>query len=333
MQIFFSWSKSSSRQVASVLEKYIHIFFRSRSLETFVSQSKIEPGDKWNEIIAEAIRESELCIIVFTTENEFSRWLHFESGAIAFNTKSANIIPFLFQGAALDSDSPLRAYQYVSADKDGIERLFRVIKKTFHLRRVTEEDFSKRFDAVFPDIERELASIAAQPTRSEIMIPFSKIFPADVNSATPSKVFFGAPMASLPEIYDYELQQKQVESIIDAIEICCHDRQVYWAGRDIKSKDKFDGGRIALGKDLGNLKSSSFCVFVLLEPLVTSVLVEIGYAIALNKKTVIFCRKRADLPFLLRYADYEIDILKIYECSSHEEIIKNIEHDGAAILR
>lgn len=163
-------------------------------------------------------------------------------------------------------------------------------------------------------------------------IPFGEIFPAETTQVEIGKVFVGAPMASLPGI-DYPAFQSRVSQVAEAIEICCSDVvSTYWAGQEITGPDKFDGEQIALIRDLQQLKSSSACIFIFFESVVSSVLVEVGYAIALNKRTVIFCKNRSVLPFLLKRADDQIANVSIYEVKGFDDIEKMLDKDGEAII-
>ena len=108
MKLFISWSKNTSKEIALTLKEFLSDFFRSKNLEIYLSTS-IQPGENWFDSIRDGIKDSEICIIVMTDENELSRWTHFEAGAIAFNTKSSNVIPLLVTSRDLDTQAlPIR---------------------------------------------------------------------------------------------------------------------------------------------------------------------------------------------------------------------------------
>lgn len=107
MKIFISWSKPTSQAIAEALRDFLNNFFKSKTLSVYMSSSSIKPGEDWFDSIRSGIKGSEICLIIMTDENEYSRWIHFEGGAIAYNTKSLNIIPILFTTRDLEERSPL----------------------------------------------------------------------------------------------------------------------------------------------------------------------------------------------------------------------------------
>lgn len=300
-----------------------------------MSAAKIEPGENWFDSIRDAIAGSSLCIIVLTDENELSRWIYFEAGAIAFNTKSSHIIPLLITSREVDRESPLNHYHYIKNSPQELKDLFRIVKKIGRLTGVREDDFEARFNALYPMFNGKVQSVLEKSITGAVSnIPFGRVFPNDTMQVEVGKVFFGAPMASHRSAADYALARTELKGVIEAVEICCPSvRRAYWAGSEIVSSDRFDGEQVALLRDLGQLKSSDSCIFVLFEKLPTSVLIEIGYAIALGKTIVIFCKARSDLPFLLRRADKQITNMSIYECDSYADIVQVVDRDGEAILR
>jgi hypothetical protein len=334
VKIFVSWSKDISHSVAVYLQVFLKDFFKSKSLDIYVSSERIVAGETWFDNIKEAIKESSLCIIVMTDENEYSRWVYFEAGAIAFNTKSTNIIPILLTADSLDGGSPLNSYQCVKATKEGFRKLLLTIKKVGRLTGVTSEEFESRLEAYFPKFESEIQGILVKSKSNQRIntLSFGDIFPKKVHSVKEGSVFVGAPMASIGNDIDYAVHRDGMINIIDAIEICCDRVECYWAGKNIAREKDFHGEQTALSIDLSELKSSSACVFVYMEKIVSSVIVEIGYAIALNKKIIIFCRNKDDLPYLLRYSNAQISNLSIFECKNYKDIADLIEKDGNAIL-
>jgi hypothetical protein len=64
--------------------------------------------------------------------------------------------------------------------------------------------------------------------------------------------------------------------------------------------------------------------FVLLYPkkIVSSVLVEAGWALALGKTSIYFVDERSDLPFLLKQAEQAFSSVRIYDKSDTDAIVK-----------
>ena len=64
------------------------------------------------------------------------------------------------------------------------------------------------------------------------------------------------------------------------------------------------------------LKRLQECEYVLCiypQKLASSVLVELGYAIALRRKCIVVTKNRKDLPYILKEADRRVNYFKVYE--------------------
>lgn len=64
----------------------------------------------------------------------------------------------------------------------------------------------------------------------------------------------------------------------------------------------------------------------------SSVLVEIGYAIALMKKTIIFVKQISDLPFMLEKANLRNTNIKTYTYKDNSELINQLKTDKTFIF-
>lgn len=334
MRIFISWSKQSSDPSLWLCRSLYQIFFQSRSLDFYVSATNILPGEGWLESIKSGIRDSEMCILVLTDENEFSRWAHFEAGAVAFNTKSTNVIPLLFTTRDMDNRSPLRQFQFLKNNESDLLRLLTLIKANGKLRGVKKEQPKDRFDDLHPNFRCRVDSILdASITEAVSKIPFGDVFPESTQQVVKGKLFIGAAMAAIKDDGSYKAHREKVSHVADAAQICCPSvRLTYWAGKEVLSSKTFDGEQVALIRDLSQLKESEACAFIIFESLPSSVLIEIGYAIALNKPILIFCKTREDLPFLMRRADHKIEKLNIFEVSGFDEIESIFDKDGDALF-
>ena len=81
MKIFISWSGERSRAAASVIRKWLPMFFHSA--QTWMSEGDISPGTRWGVILGRALEGANFGILCLTKENTESKWLHFEAGALA----------------------------------------------------------------------------------------------------------------------------------------------------------------------------------------------------------------------------------------------------------
>jgi hypothetical protein len=134
-------------------------------------------------------------------------------------------------------------------------------------------------------------------------------------------VFLSAPMAAMAEA-DYIAYRRDVLRLKEALKEHCNFSRIYYAGETLDNPDQFDPEDLAAGIILKAMRSSSHFVMLYPEKLVSSVLVEAGYAMAANVPSVIFARSRDDLPFLLRRAPEAVSTIKCYESKNVDAIIE-----------
>ena len=92
MNIFISWSKQESKEIALELQKLFNKLIGSEN--AFVSENSIEKGKEFQKEILSAIRQTNLFIIVYTRASKKSPWVSFEGGfARGLNKR---VVPILF---------------------------------------------------------------------------------------------------------------------------------------------------------------------------------------------------------------------------------------------
>jgi serine/threonine protein kinase len=106
---------------------------------------------------------------------------------------------------------------------------------------------------------------------------------------------------------------------------------VFYAARDAQSRDMFDAPDFSLVEDMGALRRSTYFLLLYPERLVSSVLVEAGMAVALEKKAVYFVRDPKHLPFMLRHLD-RVCPVKIYEYKTVDRILKLLRDHKARLF-
>lgn len=115
-------------------------------------------------------------------------------------------------------------------------------------------------------------------------------------------LFIAAPMSALaPDAYADGRQE------VLALMRLLSDRHgfgsIYFAGADIGEAKSFTGEGEALKRDLAALRASRFLVLIYPSKIVTSALVEVGYALALDLPCLLLVQDRRDLPYLLNQAE------------------------------
>jgi hypothetical protein len=116
------------------------------------------------------------------------------------------------------------------------------------------------------------------------------------------EVFIAAPMSAL-DASEYADRRAEVLSVIDCLSRRHGFGSVYYAGASISHPEGFTGKAESLRRDLIALRGAG--LFVLLYPakMVTSALVEVGYALALRLPCLLLVHDKTDLPYLLNQAE------------------------------
>jgi hypothetical protein len=81
MKVFISWSGERSQALAQALRDWLPLVLHY--VEPWLSQSDIEPGERWASEVSKELEVSNFGIICVTKENTESPWILFEAGALA----------------------------------------------------------------------------------------------------------------------------------------------------------------------------------------------------------------------------------------------------------
>lgn len=325
MNIFISWSGQLSKHVASHLKSYLIKLFEQEKPKVFMSDETIQPGEEWYKSIEKNILRADLCIIVLTKENLDSRWINFEAGAIAIRRKVVPVVPFLADLSKAELGSPLNQRQCIQLEETNsfyklAEEVCRVGKFKIPTRRL-----KALVSAIAPTFFEKTIDERKRINNDYLEADVS-VYPSEIKKIKKGQVFLGAPMAGLPK-GEYSETRKGILKIKNALENVKGVSSVYFPGEKIESPNKFHTKAKALQDDMKKLKESEYFIFIYMNKVVSGVLLEMGYGIALSKKTLIFVRKRADLPFMLEEADRNVPFLHIVSKRSANSILKYIREN------
>ncbi|MCK9388530.1 MAG: toll/interleukin-1 receptor domain-containing protein [Sulfuritalea sp.] len=330
MRIFLSWSGLESKKAAKVVKEWLtKVVFAGEKIDPFMSEKDIPYGADWLATLKTKLADADCAIICLTADNLKSPWLNFEGGAISI-VKDKLAIPLLINIDRDKISGPYQHFQSVTLDIEGVEKLVLDLKQLGKFRSPHENHLPKLlpdfFDKLVSGIKAELKSVE----RDYDMSGFS-IYPEQVTSIKRGKVFIGAPMASLPRS-EYAEMRRNVLLVRDALKQHTSATEIYCPCERISSPGKFDDVKKAIYEDFKILKESEYYLFLYPQKSASSVLLEMGYAIALSKKTKIFTRRRSELPFMLKRADEAIRNLQVFPYRSVDQIVGKIEREGMSFL-
>lgn len=149
------------------------------------------------------------------------------------------------------------------------------------------------------------------------------VYPTEIQTIDRNSVFISAPMNTLNSA-QYENQRIYMLEIVDALKKIGFTK-VMCPAADIKDKEHFEGKTKCVINNFKNLKQSECFVLIYDIARPSSSLIELGYAIALCKKIVIFYKK--ELPFLVQKASENIPHVHSVEYKNISMITQEIFRD------
>lgn len=328
-KIFISWSGENSKKIAvelkDTLEKHI---FQNSEIECFVSDVDICSGDDWWNKIKKELKKCKLGILCITKENLRAPWIFFEAGAMI--ARELRLIPLLINCnfKALDN-TPLASKHMVdfySVDK--FKKLVRDINEQLNLLAVPNEHLNLIAAEEHQALLHKLAPTLKQ--LKEMRIFHEKyIYPESITTVRLKTVYISAPMSSISsdEYYrlrEFVLNMKSKLLSLGFSEVIC---PLY----DNPDPEHFEGNTKAIIQNFAKLKQVDSMVVIYPNASPSSVLLEIGYGLALCKKTVIFYGE--SLPYMLTEAKTNISHIDTRKYSSFEQINNIIDANGKQLFK
>ncbi len=331
MKIFMSWSGLLSKHVAKVVKCWLlDTVFPGQSLEIFISEEDIEIGSDWLKRIKLELLTADLAVVFLTKENINSPWLNFECGGIATGKEERKVVPFLVNISNSDLKTPLKHFQSVSLAQDRVHKLLADIIGLGNITSPSLPHLNRMLPDFYSELNNKISTLLKQFPNTYREDEFV-IYPKAVRYLIKGKVFVGVPMASV-DPNEYKTYREHAVRIKKALKKFDGIKDVYCPCENIKDVGCFDGIEKAIHDDFRILKESEHYIFMYPKKITSSILLEMGYAIALSKKTTIFAKNLKDLPYMLERADKAISNIRIYLYNTIEDIENIINSNGMAFL-
>ena len=331
MRIFFSWSGQPSEDVARFVKPWLmNNIFQEQEIEIFISKEDIELGSEWYSRVRDELVSCDLAVIFLTANNVNTPWLNFEAGAVAVGEQRRPVITFLIDVSVDNIKSPLKNYQPINASYENIKKLILDIKSQGNFNGPADGHIDVILDIEYKNLLKGMAEIKKK--YDDVFIEAStKIFPENVTMLKKNKIFIASPMASVGE-EAYAKIRKDVLELKRTLEEECGFDNVYYPGQDLEGVN-WDGIEDATRYDFEQLKESEHYILIFPERATSSILVEVGYAIALSKNILIFTNGRDLLPYMLKKADKAIKKnVRIYEYVNFSEIVNCVIKDKQSLF-
>ena len=285
-KIFISWSGDNSKTIAREVKRALEeMIFIGTGLECFVSDVNISAGDDWWNKIKSELKKCELGIVCITKENIKAPWVFFESGAMI--ARDLKLIPLLFNcNIKALSNTPIASKNMVDFyNQEKFINMILSINKDLQLIQIDDNSLK----IVAEDGYKKLAA-QLTPTLKKLkaMRIFNEkyIYPQGVGTVNLNTVYISAAMSSISskeyeELRDFLLDLRPKLYNLGFSSVIC---PIF----DHPDYNNFDGNTKAIKENFIQMKKVESMIVIYPKALPSSVLVEIGYALALCKKTIIF---------------------------------------------
>lgn len=326
--LFISWSGSKSKEIAKLLKTILeNIIFPETGLSCFVSDVDIASGSDWWEKIKSELTNCQLGILCVTKENLKSPWIYFEAGALV--ARDVPVMPLLFFCDIKNiTSTPLKSKQCVVYDDiSKFEKMICDINQKYNLRKIPVSNLKAIARNGYELLNSQLKDIFIELQNSDI-IDESNIYPSKPTTYGKNTIYVSIPMASVSET-DYQELRKHAQELKRALkkigfnEVIC---PILWK----KDPTTFDGKTKAINDTFTNIKKSSCLLAIYPKEVPSSVLVELGYGIALRKGIAIFHKEQ--LPYLLEKSGEAIQHVYTLQYNDFSEINKIILSNGRDIF-
>lgn len=157
MNIFISWSKEKSKQVALLLKPFLQGV--NPKIFAWVSDTDIGAGEQWSDTLKKVLDQSDFGIICVTQATLESQWIMYEAGYLN-STAAFGVCPYLIDIKKPQLYGPLALAQSKEAtQKETWELLYSINFDMAAGDRLSEETLRQKYDALWPDYEAALREI------------------------------------------------------------------------------------------------------------------------------------------------------------------------------
>lgn len=331
-KIFVSWSGDS--RIPEALKGALAAAFGD-DFSIFVSSVSIPIGEEWFPRIRSILSESAFTIVCITKDNLFKPWLYFEAGASVFHNACEDkpLMVILFD-VELPEKSPLQHYNNVKWSKSGYKKLLNDINSIRDKdKQLTTRQVNAIAEGSYQQTNRKIDSVIRE-IRSRHSSNIIKTYPPEITAFETDYVYLACPMASLDD-HEYEEVQRMTAQVQMAISANCRipKKKIYAPAVGIPEKTEFDGEVKALGENIKNLKKAEYYVCLYTDNVPSSVIAEIGYCVALQKRVVLFVKEDIELPYMLHAFEISLPFVTVHKYKNTNEIIKMIEKNQKNLLR
>ncbi|WP_428409594.1 TIR domain-containing protein [Hyphococcus sp.] len=165
MKVFISWSGDASKQIAETFRKWLPSVLQAT--KPYFSPDDISKGAKWSSEISKELDQTNIGLIIVTSDNQDAQWLMFESGALAKNLEQAKVVPLLFNLEPADIKGPLVQFQASEFSKDEMLRVVKMINNELSERKLEPEVLDQVFEMWWPSLKRDIELVVTNMSQTQ----------------------------------------------------------------------------------------------------------------------------------------------------------------------
>lgn len=331
-RVFISWSGETSRVVAQGLKDAIESAFARDEVTVFFSRVDIAAGTEWYQAIKDEVENSAVGIICLTPENVSAPWIYYEAGAMTMRyDRPAAVIPLLVN-VELPARSPLRELHFKTLNREGFISMIETIAQRCGVTRYEKGKNLRCIALGAYEILRDEAGEVLSETSSQLPFGVEDIFPKGRNYIKRGSVFVAAPMYSFDreDSNQYAELHRTAEGVVEKLEEKGFD--VFFGGSGVEFGEE-EGSELRIpAENFGFFKHAEYLVVLYPKPLASSALIELGYALALNKKIVFVAVKGEKIPLLLMGLSVPLPNLHTYEVELISDAVGFFERNGLSFF-
>lgn len=160
MNVFISWSGSTSHKVATAFREWLPSVIQA--IEPYVSSEDIDKGARWNTDISKELEGSSFGLLCITPGNKDAAWLNFEAGALSKSLDRARVAPFLFNVQRTDITGPLLQFQSTLFEKEDVRKLVKSMNLALEEEALDEGRLDEIFSVWWPQLESAIGDIPVE---------------------------------------------------------------------------------------------------------------------------------------------------------------------------
>jgi len=179
MKIFVSWSGDRSRTLATALRDWLPLVLHY--VDPWLSNADLAAGERWADTVARELEATNYGVLCVTRDNLSAPWILFEAGSLAKSLQNSRVIPLLLDVEFSDLGGPLAQFQAKKVDRDGFREVIDAINEAAP-QPVPPARAQQLFDALWPQLESQVATIPAPSAPAKPLRPHHEILEELVSS-------------------------------------------------------------------------------------------------------------------------------------------------------